>query len=399
MKTPGFLFDHSFDRELARNDEEPEAPRRSRPSPGKVARTMRLAQQLAQQPYRLDRRVDATTLKDRVVQAKGELRGDDEEVKRIAEYGISEPGRQLPFFGELSAAFTGHDLSGVQAHIGGKAADACEQLGARAYAIGEHVAFREKPDLWLAVHETTHVLQHRRQLPAGDNERQADEMANQATGQRAAQAKPKTHFPQRSEVQLCATSSEDPNCPELDQENCPCPDRYWGTTQIDGLGTRKSKILSKAGGDLLVLAIAMQETQRMTADYEFGDTNTDGTPKQGDASCYGIFKQNWGMISQILNYHSEALAEAYGSVLQLPIGGEIINNNLALDIAILQVSRRVFGSSWLAGHRQGATGLSGGRARDVQNYTNAVHWIRCQLEQNPNLRTNDCRVWVDLYRV
>ena len=81
----------------------------------------------------------------------------------IAESGLSGEGQPLPHLDRIQSAFgTGHDLSGVRAHIGGPAALASRALGARAYTTGERVAFRAPPDLRLAAHEAAHVVQQRR---------------------------------------------------------------------------------------------------------------------------------------------------------------------------------------------------------------------------------------------
>ena len=62
---------------------------------------------------------------------------------------------------------------------------------------------------------------------------------------------------------------------------------------VDGLSKRKEALLA-ASGDLLDLAVAMQEIETMRAsphkDYPYGDC------KDGDAANFGIFRQNWWMI-------------------------------------------------------------------------------------------------------
>ncbi|KAB2887336.1 MAG: DUF4157 domain-containing protein, partial [Kofleriaceae bacterium] len=61
----------------------------------------------------------------------------------------------------IQASFGHHDISGVRAHVGGAAATASGELGARAYASGDQVGFAESPDLFLAAHEAAHVVQQR----------------------------------------------------------------------------------------------------------------------------------------------------------------------------------------------------------------------------------------------
>jgi hypothetical protein len=83
------------------------------------------------------------------------------DVAAIAQRGVAGPGQALPHGGQIQALFGRHDVSGVQAHVGGAAADASHQLGAAAYATGSAVAFRAAPDLHTAAHEAAHVVQQR----------------------------------------------------------------------------------------------------------------------------------------------------------------------------------------------------------------------------------------------
>jgi hypothetical protein len=78
-----------------------------------------------------------------------------------AQRGIEGPSQRLPFHDQIQRAFGSHDISQIQAHIGGTAADASRELGARAYAFGDHVAFASSPSLGLAAHEAAHVIQQR----------------------------------------------------------------------------------------------------------------------------------------------------------------------------------------------------------------------------------------------
>ena len=79
----------------------------------------------------------------------------------IAQRGIEGPDQRWPFHDEIQRAFGLHDISGIRAHVGGVAADASRDLGARAYAHGDHVAFASAPSLELAAHEAAHVVQQR----------------------------------------------------------------------------------------------------------------------------------------------------------------------------------------------------------------------------------------------
>jgi len=78
-----------------------------------------------------------------------------------AALGVSEGGAALPHLEVTQRAFGRHDISGVQAHVGGPASAACDEIGASAYAVGNHVAFKEAPDLHTTAHEAAHVVQQR----------------------------------------------------------------------------------------------------------------------------------------------------------------------------------------------------------------------------------------------
>ncbi len=82
-------------------------------------------------------------------------------VERIAAEGTTGAGDALPHLDRVQAAFGGHDVRGIQAHVGGPAAVASERLQATAYASGNDVAFKESPSLHTAAHEAAHVVQQR----------------------------------------------------------------------------------------------------------------------------------------------------------------------------------------------------------------------------------------------
>lgn len=100
--------------------------------------------------------------------------------------GIATPATQLPFADRIQRAFGRHDISRIQAHVGGDAAASARDMGARAYATGDHVVLGERADLRTVAHEAAHVIQQRSgvQLDGGVGqigdpyERQADEVAD-----------------------------------------------------------------------------------------------------------------------------------------------------------------------------------------------------------------------------
>lgn len=100
-------------------------------------------------------------LSRRLLQRRAAAAETSADVHLHAERGLSGPATRLPHGEALQAAFGRHDLSQVQAHVGGAAATACDSIGAQAYATGSSIAFREEPDLHTAAHEAAHVVQQR----------------------------------------------------------------------------------------------------------------------------------------------------------------------------------------------------------------------------------------------
>ncbi len=163
--------------------EQKDSSKRKRIAPTKVMRTSRLpvagkavqqrtVAKLARKPHSLaawttDSMVD-TALRGMPLPETGQIQAradsdvDAEEVHRAADKGVQGSGAPLPHFNEIQQSFgPSHDLSSVQAHIGGAAADACDEMGALAYASGSHVAFKSAPDLHTTAHEAAHIVQQR----------------------------------------------------------------------------------------------------------------------------------------------------------------------------------------------------------------------------------------------
>jgi hypothetical protein len=128
------------------------------------------------------------------VQQYGDGMQSSDETHQLAAEGISGPATALPHLEQIQRSFAQHDVSEVKAHIGGPAAQASQGMGARAYATGDHVAFREEPDLHTAAHEAAHVVQQRAgvQLSGGVGEvgdgyeRNADAVADRVVQGRSA---------------------------------------------------------------------------------------------------------------------------------------------------------------------------------------------------------------------
>jgi hypothetical protein len=79
----------------------------------------------------------------------------------LAQDGVQSAHAPLPHFQRIQAAFGGHDLSNVKAQVGGPAGEANARMGSLGYTVGDRVGFRAPPDVRLAAHEATHVVQQR----------------------------------------------------------------------------------------------------------------------------------------------------------------------------------------------------------------------------------------------
>jgi len=79
----------------------------------------------------------------------------------IAATGLTGAAQPMPHGDRIQSLFGRHSIAGIQAHVGGPAAEASRSLGAQAYATGSSVAFARAPDLHTAAHEAAHVVQQR----------------------------------------------------------------------------------------------------------------------------------------------------------------------------------------------------------------------------------------------
>jgi len=86
---------------------------------------------------------------------------DSHAVQKAAAQGVASGGGPLLHGDTIQRLFGRHDISGVEAHVGGAAATASRTIGAEAYATGHHVAFASSPSLHTAAHEAAHVVQQR----------------------------------------------------------------------------------------------------------------------------------------------------------------------------------------------------------------------------------------------
>jgi LysM repeat protein len=117
-------------------------------------------------------------------------------VQEAAAQGVAGAGGQLPHADTIQGLFGRHDISGIEAHIGGDAATASRTIGAEAYATGHHVAFASQPSLHTAAHEAAHVVQQRGGIQlkggvgeSGDaHEQHADSVADAVVQGKSAEA-------------------------------------------------------------------------------------------------------------------------------------------------------------------------------------------------------------------
>ncbi|WP_428268371.1 DUF4157 domain-containing protein [Haliangium sp.] len=132
------------------------------------------------------------------VQAKADAGGAEhtDHVHRAAAAGVSGSGSALPHLDRIQQSFgADHDVSAIQAHVGGAAATASEAMGASAYATGNSVAFRSAPDVHTAAHEAAHIIQQQQgvQLRGGVGEvgdayeRHADAVADRVVSGQSAE--------------------------------------------------------------------------------------------------------------------------------------------------------------------------------------------------------------------
>lgn len=82
-------------------------------------------------------------------------------IHEMAQAGVQGAGGELPYLDRIQTSFGGYELAGTSAFVGGKGGQMAKQMGARAYTVGDRVAFKEEPSLHTAAHEAAHVIQQR----------------------------------------------------------------------------------------------------------------------------------------------------------------------------------------------------------------------------------------------
>jgi len=136
--------------------------------------------------------------KNMMLQMSGQAGAGDintDQLRAGARMGVSGMGQPLPYLQTIQSSFGRHNVSQIQAHLDRAARKGTETIGAKAFASGEHVAFRSYPDLFMAAHEATHVVQQRGgvQLFGGigrahdPHEQHADAVAREVVAGRSAE--------------------------------------------------------------------------------------------------------------------------------------------------------------------------------------------------------------------
>ncbi len=111
------------------------------------------------------------------VQAKAITGGKKE--KDIAAGGVRGKKTSFPHKAKIQKAFGRHQLGDVEAYADDGAKKAAKDIGAKAYAMGNKVAFGGSPDLHTAAHEAAHVIQQRAGIKGGGKwETHADKVAD-----------------------------------------------------------------------------------------------------------------------------------------------------------------------------------------------------------------------------
>lgn len=132
----------------------------------------------------------------------------------------------------------------------------------------------------------------------------------------------------------------DPNpVPAPNPEVIPRALGWGGSYTVPGLGNRK-KQLTACGASALDLAIAMLKTEKMTADYIYGDG------KIYDYANFGVFKQSWGMLRKSVSRYQGKTENDWNT-------GSELNSNLCLDIQLRHESQTI--SAKVHGSRVNAT--------------------------------------------
>jgi hypothetical protein len=331
---------------------------------------------------------------------------DSAEIQRHAAAGVAGSGGALPHRDRIQASFGRHDVSGVQAHVGGDAATAADAIGAEAYATGDQVAFRTAPDLHTAAHEAAHVVQQRAgvQLKGGVGEvgdvyeRQADEVADKVVRGESAETlldsskevsvdgavqRNEAARPRANRQAIIANTILDKW--QLSVENA----RLLFATRVKSKGPPPGKALVSAilsiginvtAARIFGELISDAATHRMKAVYRIGEgvfkKGTEGLVKElqiaggsgdlrippADFSNMWTFEQNEAINEERTKLlgllRDEDMSEEEMDEMQQQIGGSALSTETAVQILLQQYSRALYDHSGGEGDGQGLVSIS-----------------------------------------
>jgi hypothetical protein len=164
--------------------------------------------------------------------------------------------------------------------------------------------------------------------------------------------------------------------------SCPsslsCPtSSSCGCYIASGMGANR-RAFNSAGANREFLASCMMETENCNTSYAYGDNKT------GDAFNAGACKQNWGMMRVAYAPWRGMSSSQYATSAQM-------NSNRSLDVTVYKASWSYYGKQkFLAGHRNGSSGLANPNTTDINNFIKVFDWGYNNIA---NHTTDDVRFW------
>ncbi len=343
---------------------------------------------VAKRPAAAPGKVPATgLLGESPVQARGDMSGHGaDHVHQAAAHGVSGGGQTLPHLDAIQKSFGPEaDVSGISAHIGGPAAEACSDIGANAYATGKSVAFKQSPDLHTAAHEAAHVVQQRGGVwlsggvgQAGDRyEMHADQVADRVvSGESAADllAEVAPAGGGTDAVQAKAVQRDGGGDPDLDRARSMLSDRFPNpilvAPAIRGLLGRT---------DEEAVSVRNQLVERCRTERIFwNDPNVSAIQRAVDAHRNGrdnVVSPGPGFMAT-----EQAYLTGYAEVAQ-----DAALSQLAQDLDTLQdfyLLSPIYGENLPSYHgriRTMLAFLAAGQPVDWQDYWDCDHWLEGEV--------------------
>lgn len=241
---------------------------------------------------------------------------------------LRAPGESLGAASQdFFAARFGHDFSRVRIHADARAAESAKDVGARAYTVGNHIAFgagRYSPATVegqrLLAHELTHTIQQENvltsQLPIGDGTRQefeADHAANAIHG-----ADPMPAATAQFGITL-ARQKDEPGDAKAEAKPAKCPKSHTIPDDVyDAIGAAWKK--SGHGG-----AKVQEQGGRVVTDSSGKRAIRTGS---GASGSLDLPEEKKGDVT-LGSFHTHPYSKAEGSDLGVSFSGEDISNFVA----------------------------------------------------------------------